>query len=158
MRLCVHPSCAGANPLETSSAPPHRACFSDSGDYGDVGDVGDSAYIPNTLPNSTTSISSGHSFQLCRQHTIASHFFGSCPCSRKFLLSYSNSILTSCHLPGATCRLPRPSGSPRVHSDSTWNPRSHATSANRNTTPISFTGALVSGCRANGGPINGRSL
>src|ERR1051326_1111367 len=116
------------------------------------------SYIPKILLSSITSILSGTSFQLCRQHTITSHFFGSCPCSRKFLLSYSNSILTSCHFPGATCRLPRPSGSPRVHSDSTWNPSSHATSANRNTTPISFTGAFVSGCRLNGGPITGLSF
>src|ERR1051326_6133824 len=115
------------------------------------------SYIPKILLSSITSILSGHSFQLCRQHTITSHFFGSCPCSRKFLLSYSNSIHTFCHLPGATCRFACPSGY-LPHSASTWNPRSHATSANRNTTPISFTGALVSGCRANGGPITGRSL
>ena len=60
---------------------------------------------PINLQSSITSILSGHSFQLCTQHTITSHFFGSCPCSTKFLLSYSISIATSCHFPGATSLL-----------------------------------------------------
>ena len=53
-----------------------------------------------TLLSSITS--SGHSSQLCFQHTIMSHPLGSCRCRKKLRLSYSNSILTGCHLSTST--------------------------------------------------------
>ena len=43
----------------------------------------------------------GHSFQLCRQHTITSHPSAACPCRTKFKLSYSNSIRTRRHFPSS---------------------------------------------------------
>src|SRR5882724_8223234 len=46
------------------------------------------------LLNSITS--TGHSGQLCTQHTIRSHPLGRWPCRRKLRLSFSNSIFTSC--------------------------------------------------------------
>src|SRR5205823_11341449 len=52
--------------------------------------------VLSTLFSSITS--SGHSSQLCSQHTIKSQPFGSCPCLTKFLLSCSSSILTRCSL------------------------------------------------------------
>src|ERR1051326_3771319 len=48
--------------------------------------------------------STGHSGQLCSQHTIRSHSDHSCPCNKKFLLWNSNSIHTSCNFPGSTSR------------------------------------------------------
>src|SRR6185437_9715098 len=64
--------------------------------------------LSTSLLNSTTS--TGHSGQLCSQHTIKSHSDHSCPCSRKFLLWNSNSIHTSCNLPGSTSFSARQSG------------------------------------------------
>jgi hypothetical protein len=111
----------------------------------------DKDYIPNNLDSSTTSISSGHSFQLCRQHTIMSHPFGSWPCSLKFLLSYSNSIRRCCHFPGATWRFATQSGNFPC-TDSTCKPSLAATIPNSTITPSSFTGAFVIGDRSNGSP------
>src|SRR4029077_3071023 len=62
----------------------------------------------NSVFSSITS--SGHSGQLCSQHTIKSHLLGSCPCARKFRLSFSNSMCTLCHTPGATSRMASQSG------------------------------------------------
>src|SRR5262245_47919259 len=56
------------------------------------------------LHSSRTSMCFGHAFQLCRQQTVTSQPFRGRPCSRKFLLSNSNSIFTRCHRPAPTCR------------------------------------------------------
>ncbi len=71
--------------------------------------------------NSSTCKFGGQSFQLCRQHTIKSHFSGSCRWSLKLRLSYSNSILKCCHRPGATSTLASQSGNPACI-DSITNP------------------------------------
>src|SRR5216684_3562921 len=118
---------------------------------------GENYLLPTNLLSSTTSISAGHSFQLCRQHTIMSHPFGSWPCRRKFLLSYSNSIRRYCHFPGATWRLATQSGNFPC-TDSTCKPSPAATIPNSTITPSSFTGAFVIGDRSNGSPITGLSL
>lgn len=55
-----------------------------------------------TVDSSTTSSVKGHSGQLWRQQTMTSQPSTACPCSRKFRLSYSNSIRTRCHWPVPT--------------------------------------------------------
>jgi hypothetical protein len=86
------------------------------------------------LLSSTTSILSGQSAQLCRQHTITSHPSGSCLCSLKLRLSNSNSILTRSHFPGTISRLASQSGN-AVCIRSTRKPSSAATAPNKKITP-----------------------
>jgi hypothetical protein len=85
-----------------------------------------------------------------------SHPFGSCPCSANDRLSFSNSILTSCHRPGITSIFARQSGNPGCIA-SRMNPRSRAIIANSMLTPISFTGSCVSAAVCIGAPSSGRS-
>src|SRR5260221_4678861 len=103
----------------------------------------------NSVFSSITS--SGHSGQLCSQHTIKSHLLGSCRCDRKFRLYCSNSISTRCHTPGATSRMASQSGKP-ICICVTRNPRSSAMAPNRNSTPCSFIGPCASGTLISGGP------
>src|SRR5437899_549581 len=49
----------------------------------------------------SSSTSSGHSGQLCFQHTIKSAPSTGCPCTRKFLLSHSSSIFFGTHRSGS---------------------------------------------------------
>ena len=68
------------------------------------------SFLLHLLPQFHHLYHSGHSGQLCTQHTITSHFFGSCPCFRKFLLSNSTSTFWSCHCPLAISRTATQSG------------------------------------------------
>src|SRR6185437_6044852 len=112
-------------------------------------------YLPKSFLISTTCISFGHPFQLCRQHTRMSHFFSSCRCARKCRLSYSNSMCTCCQRPGSISCLASQSGY-AICNESTQNPSRCATMPKRNTTPASFTGSHASPCSISGGPITGR--
>src|SRR6476646_7076286 len=101
--------------------------------------------------------STGQSGQLCSQHRIKSHSFGSWKCCRKLRLRNSISIRTLCHRPGATSRNASTSGY-CVPIHVTIKPSFSAIAPNRNTTPISFTGAKPSADRRNGSPYTGRSF
>jgi hypothetical protein len=95
-----------------------------------------------TSDSARTSMSPGHSTQSCIQQTMTSQFFGSCPCSIKFLLANSNSILMDCHLPRDTCCLASQSGKLPCTA-STRYPSSRVTISKRNTTPCSLTGSCL---------------
>src|SRR6478672_7194498 len=66
--------------------------------------------LPQTLNVLNSITSTGHSGQLCTQHTIKSHPLGRCPCLRKLRLSFSNSIFTSCQRWSSIFRIASQSG------------------------------------------------
>ena len=68
-----------------------------------------------TSESSTTSMCDGQSGQLWCQQTITSQRSAEWPWSRKFRLSYSNSIRTRCHLPAAICLFASQSGNHSLH-------------------------------------------
>src|SRR6185312_3225448 len=108
---------------------------------------------PNNLLSSITS--SGLPVQPCFQQKIRSHPFGSCMCSRKFLLSNSNSISTRCIRPLSIRRSASQSGNAACVRSIT-KPRSQASAPNSTITPISLVGAFaIAGCRI-GSPYSGR--
>src|SRR5689334_2571316 len=106
------------------------------------------------LFNSSTS--TGHSGQLCSQHTIRSQPAGLCMCFRKLRLSYSNSILTICIRPSPTSRMASQSGN-SVCTRSTRKPSRSDNDPNRYNTPASLTGANTSGHPCTNCPYIGRS-
>src|SRR5579859_1616717 len=99
----------------------------------------------------SSSNSTGHSGQLCLQHTIRWHLSVVCPCLRKFLLSYSNSMNTRCHRPGSISRNASASGN-SVCNFKIANPSLRATAPKRRITSCSFEGASTSGDFTFGGP------
>src|SRR6185369_15412633 len=122
-----------------------------------LSDHGDHALLSPSINPFSAITSTGQSGQLCSQHTIKSHSFGSWKCCRKLRLRNSISIRTRCHRPGATSRNASTSGY-CVPIHVTIKPSFSAIAPNRNTTPISFTGAKPSADRRNGSPYTGRSF
>jgi hypothetical protein len=110
--------------------------------------------FPRQPLSSTTS--SGHSGQLCIQHTIMSHPSRSCACLRKLRLSCSNSIFSRRMRPGATSRRASQSGKP-VWISVTMNPSFIATAPNKRSTPFSLVGAFNIGAGDSTEPYTGRS-